>query len=161
MQKIVPCLWFDSQAEEAANFYVSVFSKDDKNAEVLSITKYPKAAEEVSGKPAGSVMTAEFQIMGQRILAMNGGPAFKLSEAFSFIVNCKDQEEIDYYWEKLTEGGEESVCGWLKDKYGLSWQIVPEDWAEMASDSQKLEKAMAVFLKMKKIIIDDIKKAVG
>jgi len=162
-QKIVPHLWFDSQAKEAVDFYVSIFSEKDKTAKINNISYYPKSAEEVSGKPAGSIMTVDFQILGLNILALNGGQPFKLSEAFSLIVNCKDQEEIDYYWEKLSEGGDESaqVCGWLRDKYGLSWQIVPENWAELVNekDKEKYEKVFAAILKMKKIDIAKLKEA--
>src|SRR5438874_1523977 len=114
MQKIVPNLWFDDQAEEAAKFYTKVF----KNGKVGQISRYRKSSEEISGKPAGSVMTVEFEIEGQRFIGINGGPQFKFSEAVSFLIECETQEEIDYYWEKLTAGGEEGPCGWLKDKFG-------------------------------------------
>ncbi|MFA5925775.1 MAG: VOC family protein [Parcubacteria group bacterium] len=159
MQKITPNLWFDSQAEEAANFYVSVFN----DSKIKKISRYPKASESVSGKTAGSVMTVAFEIEGQDFLALNGGPQFKFSEAVSFIVNCEDQEEVDYYWEKLTEGGDEKdqICGWLKDKFGLSWQIVPKRLEELMSDSdpEKVERVTAVFLEMKKIVVADLEKA--
>lgn len=146
MQKITPNLWFDDQAEEAAKFYTSVF----KNSKVTATTRYPKAAEEVSGKKAGSVMTVEFELDGQPFLALNGGSDFKFSEAVSFAVECADQAEIDYYWDKLTAGGEESVCGWLKDKFGLSWQVVPKMLSEMLRnpDAEKVEAVTATFLKM-------------
>lgn len=159
MQKIIPSLWFDSQAEEAARFYVSVF----KNAKMGAITYYPKAAEEVSGKKAGSVMTAEFELDGQQFLALNGGPVFKLSEAISFIINCKDQEEIDYYWEKLSAVPESEQCGWLKDKFGLSWQVVPEGMDDyLRQDNPQLaEKTMAAFLQMKKIDLATLKQVAG
>ena len=121
MQKITPCLWFDSQAEEAANFYVSIF----KNSKIGNITRYGEAGAKVSGRPKGSVMTVTFEIEGQDFMALNGGPHFKFSEAISFMVNCETQEEIDEMWEKLSDGGEKGQCGWLKDKYGLSWQIAP------------------------------------
>jgi len=158
MQKITPNLWFDNKAEEAVNFYVSVF----KNSKILNISHYTKASAEVSGMPVGSVLTIEFVIEGQKFLALNGGPQFKFSEAVSFIINCDTQDEIDYYWNRLTEGGDESaqVCGWLKDKYGLSWQVVPTILDEMFSDkSEKGERAMEAFLKMKKIEIEKLKQA--
>lgn len=156
VQRIVPNLWFDSQAEEAARFYVSVF----KNAKMGEVVKYPKAAEEVSGKPAGSVMTASFEIEGQQFVGLNGGPQFKFSEAVSFMISCKDQEEIDYYWNKLSEGGEEGPCGWLKDKFGLSWQVVPEGMDDFFKKGPEVvERVMARFLKMKKIVIDELKAA--
>lgn len=155
-QKITPHLWFDDQAEEAANFYTSVF----KNSKIKSIARYPKAVEEVAGKPAGSVMTVAFEIEGQEFMALNGGPLFRFNESVSFVVNCKDQAEIDYYWKKLTaDGGQESMCGWLKDKFGLSWQIVPTGLDKMAKDPAKFEKGMAAILKMKKIIIEDLEEA--
>lgn len=157
MQKIVPCLWYDDQAEAAANFYTSVF----KNSRVIATTPYPKAAEEVSGKKAGSVMTVEFELDGERFLALNGGPDFKFSEAISFTVECEDQAEIDYFWGKLTEGGEESVCGWLKDRFGLSWQIVPKFLDDMLKDpdAAKVEAVTATFLKMKKLEIEPLRRA--
>lgn len=158
MQKITPNLWFDSQAEEAAKLYTSVF----KNSKIKNIARYPKSAEEVSGKKAGSVMTVSFQIEGQDFLALNGGPQFKFSEAISFIVSCEDQPEVDEFWEKLTaDGGEEGPCGWCKDKFGLSWQIVPTALGEMLSDPDagKRERAMAAMLKMKKIDIKKLEQA--
>ena len=130
MQKTIPHLWYDDQAEEAANFYTSIF----KNSRVIATTPYPKAAEAVSGKTAGSVMTVEFELDGERFVALNGGPDFKFNESISFMVTCDDQAEIDYFWGKLTEGGEESVCGWLKDRFGLSWQIVPKVLSDMLKD---------------------------
>lgn len=162
-QKITPCLWFESQAEEAANFYVSVFSARGRNSKVGKVTRYPKAAEEVSGKPAGSVMTVEFELDGQKFIAINGGPDFKFSEAVSFVVDCESQEEIDYFWEKLSAGGDPKaqICGWLKDKFGLSWQVVPAVLGELLQDPdpEKAEKAMQAMLKMGKIVIEDLKKA--
>lgn len=152
MQKITPHLWFDDQAEEAANFYISVFGGDSK---IKHISRYAKAAEAVSGKTADSVMTVSFQLAGQDFLALNGGPVFTFSEAVSFMVDCKDQEEIDYYWEKLSAQPESEQCGWLKDKFGLSWQIVPGNMSELISS----EKAMAAMLQMKKIDIEALKKA--
>ena len=122
MQKITPFLWFNNQAEEAAAFYTSVF----KDSEIGSKAEYDDAASEVSGQPKGSVMVVDFEIAGQKFIALNGGPQFKFTEAVSFVIDCKDQDEIDYYWSRLTaDGGEESMCGWLKDKFGLSWQVVP------------------------------------
>jgi predicted 3-demethylubiquinone-9 3-methyltransferase (glyoxalase superfamily) len=159
MQKITPNLWFDNQAEEAAKFYVSVF----KNSKITGITNYGKAGAEISGMPEGSVMTVDFQLDGQEFVALNGGPAFHLSEAVSFIVNCKNQKEVDYYWEKLTEGGDEKaqICGWLKDRYGLSWQVVPTVLATMLQDrdARKAERVMKAMLPMKKLDIKTLKQA--
>jgi predicted 3-demethylubiquinone-9 3-methyltransferase (glyoxalase superfamily) len=157
MQKIVPNLWFDHQAEEAARFYTSIF----KNSRVLDIVPYPEAAQEVSGKSAGSVLTVEFELEGQRFVALNGGPEFKFDEAVSFAVQCEDQAEIDYFWEKLTNGGEESMCGWLKDRFGLSWQIVPRVLDDMMKDSnkRKVNAATTAFLGMKKLELVLIQKA--
>src|ERR1044071_9106299 len=137
-QKITPCLWFDDRAEEAAKFYASIF----KNSKIGKITRYDEEASQASGRPLGSVMIVEFTLEGQQFLALNGGPIFKFTEAISFIVNCETQEEIDYYWSRLTEGGDPSsqVCGWLKDKFGLSWQIVPAVLGEMLSNPNR-EKA--------------------
>jgi predicted 3-demethylubiquinone-9 3-methyltransferase (glyoxalase superfamily) len=153
MQKITPFLWFDGKAEEAIKFYTSIF----KNSKVGSITRY---GEEGPG-PAGTVMTAEFQLNGQDFVALNGGPEFKFNEAISFFVNCETQEEIDELWEKLTEGGEESQCGWLKDKYGLSWQIVPPVLIEMLQDkdAEKSRRVMKAMLQMKKLDIQTLKQA--
>ncbi|MBX4210830.1 VOC family protein [Candidatus Parcubacteria bacterium] len=157
MQKITPHFWYDTQAEEAAKLYTSIF----KNSKILSVARYPKSAEAVSGQKAGTVMTVEFELEGQRFLALNGGPMFKFNESVSFMVNCKDQKEIDFYWEKLTaDGGQESQCGWLKDKFGLSWQIVPEELGKiMSSNPAKSEKVMAELLKMKKLDINKLKEA--
>jgi len=157
MQKIMPCIWLDSQAEEAAQFYTSVFP----NSKILKVDRYPKAAEEVSGKKAGTVLTVHFEIDGHQFLVLNGGPQFKLNEAVSFVIDCQDQAEVDYYWEKLTaNGGEESVCGWLKDKFGLSWQVTPKQFTElMTKHPEKTEQIMGALLKMKKIIIADLEKA--
>lgn len=158
MQKITPFLWYDNQAEEAANFYVSVF----KNSKVITVTRYESAGAEVSGRPAGSVMTVVFELEGQQFTALNGGPHFKFTEAVSFVVNCKDQDEVDYFWEKLTaEGGAESQCGWLKDKYGLSWQIVPEIMGELfdTKDPAKAQRVMKAMLQMKKLDIAKLEEA--
>ena len=152
MQQITPFLWFDNQAEEAAHFYVSIF----KNSKIVSVTHYGEAGP----GPEGSVMTMVFQLDGQEFIALNGGPHFKFTEAISFVVNCKTQEEVDEFWEKLSEGGEEVQCGWLKDKYGLSWQIVPTVLGEMLTDPDpaKSQRVMQAMLQMKKIEIEGLKK---
>jgi predicted 3-demethylubiquinone-9 3-methyltransferase (glyoxalase superfamily) len=154
MQKITPFLWFDNHAEEAVNFYVSVF----KNSKVGKIARYGEAGP----GPKGSVLTVEFQLEGQNFVALNGGPNFKFTEAISFVVNCETQEEVDYFWEKLTaNGGQESQCAWLKDKYGLSWQIVPTVLIEMLQDkdAQKAQRVMEAMLQMKKIDIATLQRA--
>lgn len=151
---ITPCLWFDSQAEEAANFYISVF----KNGSIKEISRYGKEGYEVHGQKEGTVMTVVFEINGQEYTALNGGPHFKFNEAISFQVSCDTQEEIDYYWDRFTrDGGEESYCGWLKDKFGLSWQITPSILPQLMKDPSKSEKVMKAFLKMKKFEIDKLK----
>jgi predicted 3-demethylubiquinone-9 3-methyltransferase (glyoxalase superfamily) len=159
MQRISPCLWFDNQAEEAAKFYVSIF----KNSRVGQIARYGEAGAEVSGRPKGSVMTVIFELDGQEFMALNGGPIFKFTEAISFMVNCETQEEIDRMWEKLSEGGDKKAqqCGWLKDKYGLSWQIVPTVLGEMMQDKnpEKTNRVMQAILQMKKIDIKTLKQA--
>jgi predicted 3-demethylubiquinone-9 3-methyltransferase (glyoxalase superfamily) len=159
MRKITPCLWFDNQAEEAVNFYTSIFD----TSKILNMTRYGESGAEVSGRPKGSVMTVLFQIKGQEFLALNGGPIFKFTEAISFIVNCETQEEVDRLWEKLSEGGDEKAqqCGWLKDKYGLSWQIVPTVLADMLQDrdAAKSERVMKAMLQMKKIDIKALTQA--
>ena len=157
MQKITPCLWFDNQAEEAVNFYASIF----KNSKVGRIARYGEAGAEVSGRPSGSVMTVEFQLEGQEFLALNGGPIFKFTEAVSFVVNCETQEKIDEMWEKLSKGGAKGQCGWLKDKYGLSWQIVPPVLSEMLQDkdTKKSERVMKAMLQMKKLDIKKLRQA--
>ncbi len=151
MQKITPFLWFDSNAEEAVNLYVSIF----KNAKVVKVTRYDEAGAKAAGRPKGSAMTVAFQLEGQPFVALNGGPIFKFTEAISFVVNCESQNEIDHYWEKLSEGGDKDAqqCGWLKDKYGLSWQIVPRVLGKLLSgpDSAKSQRVMTAMLKMKKI----------
>lgn len=155
MQKITPCLWFDDKAEEAAKFYVSIF----KNSKLGHITRYGEAGAEVSGRPKGSVMTVTFEIEGQEFVALNGGPLFKFTEAVSFMVKCTTQAEIDEMWSKLSEGGEEGPCGRLKDKYGVSWQIVVPAWGEMLrdKDAKKSERVMAAILQMKKPDIQMLK----
>jgi predicted 3-demethylubiquinone-9 3-methyltransferase (glyoxalase superfamily) len=159
MQKITPCLWFDNQAEEAVNLYVSIF----KNSKLGSVARYGEEGAKVSGRPKGTVMTVTFQLDGQEFMALNGGPMFKFTEAISFIVNCKTQQEVDELWEKLSKGGEEGPCGWLKDKYGLSWQIVPTVLSEMLQDkdTEKSERVMKAMLQMKKLDIERLKKAYG
>jgi predicted 3-demethylubiquinone-9 3-methyltransferase (glyoxalase superfamily) len=159
MQTITPCLWFDTQAEEAAHFYTSIF----KHSKIGRITRYGKAGYEIHGRPEGAVMTVEFQINGQTFTALNGGPIFTFNEAISFQVQCESQAEVDYYWEKLSEGGDETAqqCGWLKDKYGVSWQIIPNGLIELVSDptSEKSQRATNAMLQMKKINIEEIKQA--
>jgi len=157
MQKINPCLWFDDKAEEAAKFYVSIF----KNSKLANITRYGEAGAEVSGRPTGSVMTVTFEIEGQEFVALNGGPHFKFSEAISFMVKCETQKEIDEMWEKLSQGGKEGQCGWLTDKYGLSWQIVSPVWDEMLRDKdvKKSERVMKAILQMSKPDIKTLKQA--
>ena len=157
--KITPCLWFDDQAEEAVEFYTAIFS----NSKIVNIARYGEAGHEVHGKPAGTVMTVAFELDGQAFTALNGGPMFKFNEAISFQVNCETQEEVDYYWKKLSEGGDEKAqqCGWLKDKYGASWQVVPRVLIEMLSgpDSEKSQRAMKAMLQMKKFDIAELKRA--
>ena len=157
MQRITPFLWFDDQAEEAANFYTSIF----KNSKIVTTARYGEAGAEVSGRPKGTVMTVAFQLDGQEFVALNGGPQFKFTEAISLVVNCQTQEEVDEYWQKLSDGGQEIQCGWLKDKYGLSWQIVPTILDEMLAnpDPKKAERAMKAMLQMKKIDIKGLKQA--
>lgn len=158
MQQITPCIWFDSTAEAAANFYVSVF----KNSRVKQVTRYPEAAESVSGKAAGTAMTVTFDLNGQPFMALNGGAEFPLNEAVSFVISCESQAEVDEYWQKLTaDGGQEGPCGWCKDKFGLSWQVVPTGMAEYLNnpDTAKANKAMAAMLKMKKIDLAGLKRA--
>lgn len=157
MSKITPCLWFDSQAEEAANFYVSIF----KNSKIKRISRYSKAGNEIHGRSAGSVMTVEFELDGQTFTALNGGPIFKFDEAISFQIPCETQEEIDYFWSKLTaDGGSEGPCGWVKDKFGLSWQVVPTALVDMLTDhnSEKTERVTNAFLQMKKFDIAKLKR---
>jgi predicted 3-demethylubiquinone-9 3-methyltransferase (glyoxalase superfamily) len=157
MQKITPDLWFDNSAEEAAKFYTSIF----KNSKIIHIARYGEAGAKVSGRPKGTVMTVIFELEGQRFMALNGGPVFKFSPAISFLVNCETQEEVDNLWEKLSEGGEKEQCGWLKDKFGVSWQVVPNVLGEMLQDkdAKKSERVMEAMLQMKKIDIEGLKKA--
>ena len=157
MQKITPFLWYSDQAEEAANFYVSLF----KNSRITKISHYPEEGTETTGRPAGSVMTVEFELEGQKFTALNGGPHFKFDEAVSFVVNCETQEEIDNYWEKLTaDGGQESQCGWVKDKFGLSWQITPTMMGELYEGTpEQSDRVMNAMLQMKKLDIAKLKAA--
>ena len=158
MQKITPFLWFDDQAEEAVKFYTSVF----ENSKVGRILRYGEEAAKASGRPAGSVLTIEFEIEGQKFVALNGGPLFKFNESISFVVNCETQEEVDYFWDNLkADGGEESACGWLKDKFGVSWQVVPTVLIDMLHDKdpRKSERVMQAMLQMQKIDINKLKAA--
>ncbi len=153
MKDITPCLWFDHQAEEAANFYTSIF----KNSRILNTSRYGKAGP----GPEGQVMTITFELDGREFMGLNGGPVFQFSEAVSFVVNCETQEEVDLYWEKLSEGGQKVQCGWLKDKFGVSWQIVPTALAELVSDPDpvKSERVMGAMLQMTKIDIEELRRA--
>jgi len=157
MQKITPYLWFEDNAEEAEKFFTSIF----KNSRVINITHYGESAAEVSGRPKGTVMTVTFELEGQRFMALNGGPIFKFSSAISFLVNCETQQEVDDLWEKLSEGGQVEQCGWLKDKFGVSWQIVPNILGEMIKDkdAKKSERVIKAMLQMKKIDIQGLRKA--
>ena len=158
MQKLTPFLWFDNQAEEAAKFYTSVF----RNSKIGKILCYDEASAKAAGRPAGSVLTVEFEIGGQKFTALNGGSQFKFNESVSFVVNCKTQEEVDYFWEKLTAGGgQESECGWLKDKFGLSWQVTPTVLIDMLNDKdpKKAERVMKAMMQMQKIEINKLKAA--
>jgi predicted 3-demethylubiquinone-9 3-methyltransferase (glyoxalase superfamily) len=158
-QRITPCLWFEDQAEEAARFYTGIF----KDSRIGRISRYGEAGREVHRRPPGTVMTVAFELDGQAFTALNGGPVFKFNEAISFQVSCQDQKEVDYYWEKLSEGGDEKAqqCGWLKDKYGVSWQVVPTVVMALISDpaSEKSQRAMAAMLQMKKIDIARLERA--
>jgi predicted 3-demethylubiquinone-9 3-methyltransferase (glyoxalase superfamily) len=151
--KITPSLWFDTEAEDAANFYTSVF----KNSRVISVARYNEAGP----RPAGTVMTVDFELDGTRFVGINGGPQFKFDEAVSFQISCEDQGEIDYFWERLSEGGSEGPCGWLKDKFGLSWQVVPTGMEEffVDSDPDRAQRAMTAMLSMGKIDIAEIRRA--
>lgn len=157
MKRITPFLWFNDNAEAAVKFYTSIFKK----SRVGKIARYSKAGEKVSGRPAGSVMTIEFEIEGQEFIALNGGPDFEFNEAVSFVVNCKTQAEVDYYWKKLSAGGQKVQCGWLKDKFGVTWQIVPEIVSELMSDKDpaKSQRVMKAILKMVKLDIKKLKQA--
>lgn len=152
-QKIVTNLWFDTEAEEAAEFYCSVFP----DSKVVNVSHYTEAGP----REAGMVLTVDFELNGQRFTAINGGPNFKFDEAISLLINCSDQEEVDYFWEKLTDGGEESMCGWVTDRYGLSWQVVPEGMDELFADDdpERANRAMAAMLKMRKLDDEALRKA--
>jgi predicted 3-demethylubiquinone-9 3-methyltransferase (glyoxalase superfamily) len=155
IQMIAPCLWFDTQAEDAANFYISIFA----NSRILRVLHYTQAGFEIHGKPSGSILTVEFELNGQKFTALNGGPQFKFNEAISLEITCETQNEVDYYWNRLGEDGEFGECGWLKDKFGLSWQIAPAVLGEMLNDpdNTKVERVMSAFLPMKKIDIATLK----
>ncbi len=159
MKKISPFLWFDKNAEEAAQFYVSVF----KNSKIQGITRYDPAGAKVSGMPDGSVMTVDFLLNGQEFTALNGGPVFKFNESVSFVINCDSQKEVDYYWEKLSAGGDPKAqqCGWLKDRFGLSWQVVPVQMYKLLNgpDPAKSQRATSAMLKMKKLDLETLRKA--
>jgi predicted 3-demethylubiquinone-9 3-methyltransferase (glyoxalase superfamily) len=152
-QKITPNLWFDTEAEDAANFYISVF----KDSRILNVARYSDAGP----RPAGSVMTVEFELDGQRFVGINGGPQFTFDEAVSFQINCEDQDEVDYYWDRLTDGGEEGQCGWCKDRYGLSWQVVPAGMEEVFSnpDPERARRAMEAMFGMKKLDVEALRRA--
>lgn len=159
IQRITPCLWFDHQAEEAAQFYCSIF----RNSRVGKVSRYGKEGFEIHGRPEGSAMTVEFELDGQTFTALNGGPVFQFNEAISFQIHCETQEEVDHYWEKLSEGGDPQAqqCGWLKDRYGVSWQVVPRALIELVSDpaSEKSQRATRAMLQMKKIDIAALQRA--
>ena len=157
MQNLTPCLWYDGKAEEAANLYVSIF----KNSKILAIDRYSEEVSQASGQPAGSVMTVLFELDGREFLALNGGPIYTFTPAVSFMVYCDTQAEIDRYWDKLSEGGQEMECGWVQDKYGLSWQILPTVFGELmqGSDPQRQERVMNAMLNMTKIDIETLMKA--
>lgn len=159
IQQISPCLWFDGQAEEAAKFYTGIF----RDSKITKIARYGEVGQEIHGQKAGTVMTVAFELDGQAFTALNGGPIFKFTEAISFQVMCETQEEVDYFWEKLSEGGPEDAqqCGWVKDKFGVSWQVVPTVLSEMMTDKdeKKSQRAMAAMLKMKKLDIAGLQRA--
>ena len=161
ISKIVPCLWFDNLAEDAAKFYTSVF----RNSKINSVTRYSKAGQEVHQRPPGSVMVVEFELDGEVFTALNGGPAFTFNEAISLQIMCDTQQEIDYYWDKLSQGGDPKaqVCGWLKDKYGLSWQAVPKKLKELVKnhESPAAQRVMTAMLEMKKLDIAELERAAG
>jgi predicted 3-demethylubiquinone-9 3-methyltransferase (glyoxalase superfamily) len=159
MQRIAPCLWFDHEAKEAATFYTSIFPK----SRIVETSRYGEAGKEVHGRPAGSVMTVGFELDGQPFTALNGGPMFKFNEAISLQVNCETQQEVDHYWNRLSEGGDPNAqqCGWLKDKYGVSWQVVPRVLSELIKDPDpgKSGRVMEALLKMKKLDIGGLERA--
>jgi predicted 3-demethylubiquinone-9 3-methyltransferase (glyoxalase superfamily) len=157
--KISPCLWFDREAEEAARFYTSIFP----NSRIVTVSRYPDAGQEIHGKPAGSVMVVVFELEGQAFTGLNGGPQFKFNEAVSFQIECADQKEVDYYWEKLSESGapEAQQCGWLEDKFGLSWQVVPKRLTELLQDrdAAKVTRVFAAMLQMQKLDVAALERA--
>ena len=159
LQRISPCLWFDNQAEEAAQYYTGIF----KNSRIKTTTRYSSAGQETHKKPPGSVMTVEFELDGQQFTALNGGPDFKFNEAISLQIHCETQDEIDYYWQRLTAGGDPAaqICGWLKDRYGVSWQVVPANVNELFEDAESpgAQRAMEALLKMKKIDLAELQEA--
>ncbi|MGH7365235.1 MAG: VOC family protein [Candidatus Rokuibacteriota bacterium] len=157
IQKITPFLWLDTRAEEAAQLYVSIF----KNSRVTGTARYDEEGAKAAGRPAGSVMTVQFELHGQEFVALNGGPMFKFTEAISFVVNCETQEEVDHFWHKLSAGGEQVQCGWLKDQFGVSWQVVPTILPELLQDKDPVrsKRVMAAMLKMKKLDIAGLKAA--
>jgi predicted 3-demethylubiquinone-9 3-methyltransferase (glyoxalase superfamily) len=157
-QKITPCLWFNTEAEDAANFYCSVF----ENSKIEQVSRYVDAGQEIHGKKAGSVMVVAFELEGQKFVALNGGPQFKFDEAISFQISCQTQKEVDYFWSELTAGGgQEGPCGWLKDRYGLSWQVVPDQLIDMMldKDASKVARVTNAFLKMKKFDLETLNRA--
>ncbi|MFO7587479.1 MAG: VOC family protein [Gemmatimonadota bacterium] len=161
LQKITTCLWFDRQAEEAAEHYVSIFP----NSRILDITRYGEAGHETHGMPAGTVMTVSFELDGHGFTALNGGPVFQFNEAVSFQVNCDTQEEVDRYWKRLAEGGDPKAqqCGWLKDRFGVSWQVIPTPMIEMMNDPdpERSSRVMSAMMKMKKLDLDELRRARG
>ena len=159
LQRITPFLWFDHQAEEAARFYVSIF----KDSRITSTARYDDEGAKASGRPKGSVMTVAFELDGQEFTALNGGPVFKFTEAISLVVNCQTQEEVDHFWSKLSAGGQDVQCGWLKDRFGVSWQVVPTVLIEMLQDKdpEKSKRVMTAVLKMKKIEVEALRRAFG
>jgi predicted 3-demethylubiquinone-9 3-methyltransferase (glyoxalase superfamily) len=160
-QRVQPCLWFDDQAAEAAKFYTSIFP----DSRIVATTYYTQESAGPSGKPAGSVLTVVFELDGQPFTALNGGPIFKFNEALSLVINCHDQGEVDHYWERLSEGGDDraQACGWLKDRFGVSWQVVPTILPELISDpdADKARKAIAAMMRMKKLDIETLRSAAG
>lgn len=157
--RITPCLWFDDQAEDAAKLYTSIF----RNSKIVTVSRYGEAGREIHGKPPGSVLTVEFELDGQSFTALNGGPMFKFNEAISLVIRCETQEEVDHYWEKLSSGGDKNAqqCGWLKDRFGVSWQVVPTVLTEMLTDpdTKKSQRAMTAMFQMKKLDIGQLKRA--
>ena len=160
-QRVQPCLWFDNESEQAANFYTSIFP----DSRIVAITHFTKESAGPSGKPAGSVLTVAFELDGQPFTALNGGPMFKFNEALSLVINCHDQREVDHYWERLSEGGDDraQACGWLKDRFGVSWQVVPTILPELISDpdADKARKAIAAMMQMKKLDIETLRRTAG